>query len=1296
EVKVGDYGIERKISELHQSVCGNQDLIIDIFPPSIGRGAKKGDIYRFGILILSLLKGQHVVQNPPDIPSSLPPELQDFLKKCLTTNEHSRWTATQLLEHTFLKMQLQKGPSLRCIRENRSHDDVDKNREDQDKEIDTKSFILPLCKGVSRLQNEFEVIQWLGKGGFGDVLKVRNKLDGGIYALKRIRLNPRNKLLNKKITREVKLLSQLNHENVVRYFNSWIETVIDTASDTCSTTPTVSTPATATAPNNFNAKNSHSVRFKLDTFHQNSLGINDNIEELAPPAKDSDWSISIRDGVDPYDSDESSDEEDIFGTSFLRLGSDESDDIIFESQNSISTSNNGVSESQTDEASKSDKNEINMRSDGTTNEAEVTASVMMEIQYMYIQMEFCEKSTLRTAIDDGLYQDGDRVWRLFREIVEGLVHIHQQGMIHRDLKPVNIFLDSNDHVKIGDFGLATTNILNKSSNDNTMFEVVRSDVHQSMDFGEESMTGHVGTALYVAPELVTTGTKALYNQKVDIYSLGVILFEMFYRPLETAMERVRVIAGLRQKEVILPKDFDELLLPQVAFILRWVLNHDPSKRPTSLELLQSDYMPPPLMEEAELHDMFRHTLSNPQSKAYKYLVASCFQQSVSTAEDITYNYGMGRLSDMTPNPERLCSSLVLIQKVKRVIQNVFERHGTIELNTPLLTPKSDLYEHHKSSVHLMSHSGSIVTIPFDLRVPFVRYVVWNNITSMKRYSIGKVFRENKVYGYHPTELYECAFDIISSSKGTLINDAETLAVTCAIINELPWLRDIDFTIRLSHTYLLEAILLHFGIDEKYYAEIKSILTVVKPDKNSISQVQTHLVSLCLPDQFISMLFTLMEIEGPLAKVSNIFKGILKKKGLAASKVKEALHELEVVIGHLEAFGIKSEVVVTPSVVFGTDMYTGLLFQVVCNLKKRKNRQTVDVVAVGGRYDALIDKFRSTLEMYGQTSKDITQSGVGISISLDKLVAGMYTEDREKIGAVRIVEVLICALGHHPMSKEKITIMKDFLAHGIQCSLLDESQTLESAEEHCKQVGALFLVILKETEDLRIRCWDKDRFQERRIPKAEAVDFILRNRRASNEIIDTLGSAVQTKNDGLGSRVGGQSVDSNGMSVSQPMSTNTPAVNISFVVQERDKLASWKRRYENQMMSHVESVLPKLSKQQVIELIGLDVNNSIIKSLASLQLQDKEDYDSSVAEVVEKHFRCRKYLKSICDFIYEIYFEKEKNTPVIIIYGLVDNYFRVLIMTKSIMVFNLVFFRVVCLLNNILIHVDFTRNGFMKG
>lgn len=49
-------------------------------------------------------------------------------------------------------------------------------------------------------------------------------------------------------------------------------------------------------------------------------------------------------------------------------------------------------------------------------------------------MEYCEKSTLRDTIDQGLYQDQNRLWRLFREILDGLAYIHQQVSDYTHLK----------------------------------------------------------------------------------------------------------------------------------------------------------------------------------------------------------------------------------------------------------------------------------------------------------------------------------------------------------------------------------------------------------------------------------------------------------------------------------------------------------------------------------------------------------------------------------------------------------------------------------------------------------------------------------------------------------------------------------------------------------------------------------------------------------------------------------------------------------------------------------------------
>lgn len=130
-------------------------------------------------------------------------------------------------------------------------------------------------------------------------------------------------------------------------------------------------------------------------------------------------------------------------------------------------------------------------------------------------------------------------------------------------------------------------------------------------------------------------------------------------------------------------------------------------------------------------------------------------------------------------------------------------------------PKSQYYEGVESCVKLMTHFGGIVSLPHDLRVPFARYVAWNGITSFRRYSVERVYREKKVFGFLPRELYECAFDIVSPTPGNHMPDAEILYVIFEIINELPVVKNKQVTIRLNHTSLIKAILLHCGIKDKH-------------------------------------------------------------------------------------------------------------------------------------------------------------------------------------------------------------------------------------------------------------------------------------------------------------------------------------------------------------------------------------------------------------------------------------------------------------------------------------------------
>jgi serine/threonine protein kinase/Flp pilus assembly protein TadD len=158
------------------------------------------------------------------------------------------------------------------------------------------------------------------------------------------------------------------------------------------------------------------------------------------------------------------------------------------------------------------------------------------------------------------------VARLGIQAAEALDYAHQNGVLHRDVKPGNLLLDEGGQLYITDFGLAR----------------VESETNLTR-------TGDLmGTLRYMSPEQATAA-RGLIDQRTDVYSLGATLYELLtLRPVFTAEDRAVLLKQIAENDPVPPRMIERLIPVELETILLKCLEKEPSRRYATAQALADD------------------------------------------------------------------------------------------------------------------------------------------------------------------------------------------------------------------------------------------------------------------------------------------------------------------------------------------------------------------------------------------------------------------------------------------------------------------------------------------------------------------------------------------------------------------------------------------------------------------------------------------------------------------------------------------------------------------------------------
>ena len=795
---------------------------------------------------------------------------------------------------------------------------------------------------ASRYEFDFEELKALGRGGFGKVALCRNRLDGRLYAVKKVELPSDSPHAYGKILREVSALSRLTHSNIVRYFQAWTEV----------------------------------EQARARGGGGGGKGGADSLRES--PELSSKGGSPASGGGDPAE---------------------------------------------------------------------------REKQVLYIQMEYCPR-TLQEIMALGVLAEDDK-WRVFRQICLGLVHIHSASTIHRDLKPNNIFFDARADIKLGDFGLAKQVVAGDGGGEGDGGGGAgslggESGAGQGGDsLGKGSRTGAVGTLLYASPEVVQGW--ASYDEKVDVYSLGIVLFELWAAPFSTYMERVLLLQKLRAGED--PAELRPDIPTPVTSLVRWLTQASPSDRPTAREILASELLPI-VVENEHVDSLLRSLSSGEVPDLFQKVMHAVFER------DGGAERGRGGAKKLAETADE---KLEVIEELQRV----FHMHGaegmlsdTVQQSATASAGGEDL---RTQAFEVVSCRGDRLRLRSDLRGQFLHWSLdqehagsATSISVVKRFEVAPVFKPGA--GDAPTAHWLADFNVLlrgcEDPEEVALAQGECLKVVSEVLENL----GIKYEIRLGHRSLLHALARTHSLSaQKLQAALTLLGAAFRTSPTDLQgrqavwpSIQKGLAGLGFPQGLVDRLRLLVVPSQERLREPGSLAGIFASSadGGGAEAVQAPLSELESLISLAGALGLSGSLVLEPLTPPPDTYFDGMVFYAYA----LEQDGTSSLVAYGGQFDRALAPAAVAPGRLAPPAR-----GAGATFNVDRVV-----RRRHKAAASSGTQrVLVAGKGGGGMLQERMELLRELWAHGVPAeTVYAPSPTLHAYYGFARERGIRTLVILE--------------------------------------------------------------------------------------------------------------------------------------------------------------------------------------------------------------------------------------------